>query len=384
MKKFVRLPALAATLGLAAATVSVLPADAAPQAGNPVTLEAVTTLVGPEMLKASDALETTHYQSAVLGAINPGEFVCGTTPFTNWLAGQLTGWSNEQKLYLAASILSNITSFAAMINVPARPSFGINGEYTKKLTSTLQGLKGFWDINGSAIKMVPMHSSIMGDRAALVKVYEQIGRRTPAEAAGFANTYATWYEGLVKQFGRNIPLISANAFAFSPKGDPNPALAALPYMIIMGDGVLQGFDWLQLGKVAPQAVLAHEYGHQVQYKRFLDESSLTTPEATRRIELMADAFSGYFLAHAKGANLNRKQLKLFAEMSYNIGDCGFDAPGHHGTPNQRLRSSEWGADLATDARNQKKIMPSWSFIGRFDAALPVLVAPDAPAVPAAA
>ena len=39
--------------------------------------------------------------------------------------------------------------------------------------------------------------------------------------------------------------------------------------------------------------------------------------------------------------------------------------------------SQWGADLASSAQKQGKVLPSLTVAQRFDAALPRLVAPDA-------
>ncbi|MFG2913101.1 hypothetical protein ACGF0D_09445 [Kitasatospora sp. NPDC048298] len=48
------------------------------------------------------------------------------------------------------------------------------------------------------------------------------------------------------------------------------------------------------GDTAPRAILAHEFGYQVHYADGLfDNTKLTGPEATRRTELMTDAFGTY-------------------------------------------------------------------------------------------
>ncbi|HVH93870.1 MAG TPA: hypothetical protein VM688_03025, partial [Nocardioidaceae bacterium] len=60
-----------------------------------------------------------------------------------------------------------------------------------------------------------------------------------------------------------------------------------------------------------------------------------------------------------------------------VGDCAFDDPNHHGTPNQRLRASTWGAQLAMSAQKQGHILPSLTVARLFDKALPAIVAPDA-------
>jgi hypothetical protein len=81
--------------------------------------------------------------------------------------------------------------------------------------------------------------------------------------------------------------------------------------------------------VAPQAILAHEFGHHVQYAD----------------GLMRDA-----LPH----------------------------PRRHGGPNcQRMRSALWAYGLADAARPQGHILPALGFYDLFKAHYPQLIAPDA-------
>jgi hypothetical protein len=51
---------------------------------------------------------------------------------------------------------------------------------------------------------------------------------------------------------------------------------------------------------------------------------------------MADLFSSHFLTHAHGEAMQWRRVRLFGEMFYQLGDCGFGDPGHHGTPKQRV------------------------------------------------
>jgi predicted metalloprotease len=152
----------------------------------------------------------------------------------------------------------------------------------------------------------------------------------------------------------------------------------VPPEIVMGDGVLAGFKAVGVGDVAGQAILAHEYGHHIQFQRNLTQSTLTGPEASRRLELMADAFSSYYLTHARGATMQWKRVQQFVQVFYQLGDCLFTVANHHGTPNQRLRSAEWGYSVANDAHTQGHILPSLTFAALFEQKLPQLVAPDAP------
>ena len=87
------------------------------------------------------------------------------------------------------------------------------------------------------------------------------------------------------------PIFTFNALAQSSFF--YPPVGVLPAKIVIGDGIMEGYTAIGYGDVAPQAILAHEYGHQIQFQWgvFGDESS---PEATRRTELMADAYSAYF------------------------------------------------------------------------------------------
>ena len=81
-----------------------------------------------------------------------------------------------------------------------------------------------------------------------------------------------------------------------------------------------------VGDVGPRAVLGHEFGHHVQYEDNLFDSPLTGPEATRRTELMADAFGTYFATHSRGLALNTKRVLQAEQTFYKVGDCAFNEP----------------------------------------------------------
>ena len=93
---------------------------------------------------------------------------------------------------------------------------------------------------------------------------------------------------------------------------------------------------------------------------------------------MADAFGTYFVTHARGLALNAKRVLQAELTSFEVGDCQFADPGHHGTPLQRLRSVTWAANLAAAARPQGVILPSLRFADLFEQKLPEIVAPGRP------
>ena len=97
------------------------------------------------------------------------------------------------------------------------------------------------------------------------------------------------------------------------------------------------------------------------------------PEATRRTELMADAYSAYYLSHARGAAMQWKRVQQFLQVFFNIGDCSFTSDGHHGTPAQRIAAANWGYNLANNAQKQGHIMTSQEFAALFEVQLPKLV-----------
>lgn len=60
----------------------------------------------------------------------------------------------------------------------------------------------------------------------------------------------------------NHPIFTFNAFAL--EGFDFPPYGTIPDKIIMGDGIIEAYTTIGYGDVAPQAILAHEFGHQIQ------------------------------------------------------------------------------------------------------------------------
>jgi hypothetical protein len=151
--------------------------------------------------------------------------------------------------------------------------------------------------------------------------------------------------------------------------------------IVMGDGIMAGYEVLGFGGVAPQAIYAHEFAHHIQFQNgYFDDPYATEgdpPEQTRYTELMADAMSAYYLTHKRGATLNRHRVAEFMEVFFQIGDCAFTSAGHHGTPNQRMAAARFGFDLADEALAQGHILTAAQVHALFVEAYPDIIAPDA-------
>lgn len=98
----------------------------------------------------------------------------------------------------------------------------------------------------------------------------------------------------------------------------------------------------QFGNSLPAAgVLAHEWGHQVQF------AFRWYSDPVRPMELEADAFSGYYMALRKGWAWS--YMSSYFQAVYSFGDTNFNAPDHHGTPQERLAMARVGFDTAVHA-----------------------------------
>jgi hypothetical protein len=118
-----------------------------------------------------------------------------------------------------------------------------------------------------------------------------------------------------------------------------------------GGNILFGVNFFQLlitqnnGDSLPIAgVLAHEWAHQIQF----DNGWMVQTEPTvRSTELEADAFSGFYMALAKGwawAYIN----DYFTTLA-SIGDYDFTNPSHHGTPQERVAAANLGFTTGLNA-----------------------------------
>jgi len=94
-------------------------------------------------------------------------------------------------------------------------------------------------------------------------------------------------------------------------------------------------------ELAVAGILAHEWGHRVQYTYHWDKE-LENPA----LELEADAMSGYYMALEKGFAWN--QIDAYFRSTENTGDYEVSSPQHHGTPNQRVAAAYLGVQLANE------------------------------------
>jgi hypothetical protein len=373
-------------LGLLSPTTAAV-ATAPAAASRPVAATAAPTAVRlpanwqarRDAVATKIRLEPSPTTEAVRRAINPDDYACAPTALDTYVGTLLGGLKGEDVDFLVNSGALDFPTYDALFfGTSSDPNYALTPAYRQQLTSSFRDAQRFWDIKSDDIQLMAMHGkTVLQSPARLTRLLRDVFGLTPGEAAAYADAVVTQVAKIPALRGGDNPIFTLNAFAFSAEGEPAP-FNAIPDKLIFGDGILDALEYMKIADVGPRAVLGHEFGHHVQFEDDLFNSPLTGAEATRRTELMADAFGTYFATHSRGLALNAKRVLQAERTFYEVGDCAFNSPGHHGTPNQRLRASQWGANLADSAQKQGHILPSLTVASRFDAALPNLVAPDAP------
>lgn len=312
-----------------------------------------------------------EYRTIVKNAVTPTP--CNdNTNLNQWINNELSDWDDNIIFYALLTGILDFPTYDALLfeNSSSNQYFGRMGEYTHQLTKTNKDLHRFWNIQSEGIQLVAMHGSMLRDRARLIRIDEILFGDSQVDAEFWADFILLLLDVFPQYRNGDHPIFTFNSFA-----QPSfsfPPFGVIPDKIVMGDGILEVYRALGFEDVAPQAIVAHEFGHHIQFQLglFTDE---TSPEATRRTELMADAYSAYYLSHSRGASMQWKRVKQFLQVFYNIGDCAFTSNGHHGTPTQRMAAAEFGYSVVNNAPNQGHILTAQEFTALFEAQLPIIV-----------
>ncbi|MFL5619136.1 MAG: hypothetical protein ACJ79A_12195 [Gemmatimonadaceae bacterium] len=341
------------------------------------SLAAGTRLTLPATAPSGDRLFSEYGRRA----INPGDYVCSSgSPVIDVVEGEIVrtlsaSAAEADRFWLMYDLAADLvpTYEALFFQTTAAPqTFGYNGEFTRVMAKTERDVKSFWDIPSSQIQVLGMHGTMLLDVQRVSATYQAV--------FGLDKPTSDFYAGLVRNALRTSTTMNGGNYAFWTFNSVSFRFDGLPDKIVMGDGILEAFASIGFSDVAPQAIFAHEYAHQIQFENdyFDDLGAVTRPERTRYSELMADAMSAYFLTHARGGAMNQKRVEQFLQIFYQIGDCEFTDAGHHGTPNQRMKAAQFGFTLADEAQKQGHILTSAEFHAQFLAFYPTLIAPDAP------
>lgn len=232
--------------------------------------------------------------------------------------------------------------------------FGTYGERTEEMKGNHNSLTTFWSTGEytTNVVLLGMHGADLAEKTKLVPTLQQMYGLEAAEGFGLAGRIQAIIETLPGAF--NNPVLTANAMAIqslNPDGSTSQRDS-----IIMGDGVFNFLEWLNLSADGPDYILSHEFGHHLQYDLGVvvdnkgGKNGWSISEETRRYEMMADSLGSYFNAHSKGGRMDSNRLLEVHRAAFSLGDCEDTIGSHHGTPRQRECASNYGANLAIASR----------------------------------
>ncbi|WP_018157616.1 hypothetical protein [Demetria terragena] len=331
------------------------------------------------MSKDRAALKSKGASRTAIEAIDPTDYDCGPTKLQAQVQGLLTGVNQWTMLSLTFSrILEYATYDALYYATPKDADYDLRTS-AGPLNTSFEQSKRFWDVPLNDVKLFGMKKNIFADLNRLTQAVQATLGVGPADAAEIAKVTQATIQADPALNGGDHPIFTLGAFAFSGEGEADPTLRRISDRVIVGEGMLSVLVGSGNGRVGPQAVVAHEMAHHVQYEiGSFDSPDKGTAEGTRRTELMADGFASYFGAHKKGMNATPSKVLEFQRTFHLVGDCSFTSGGHHGTPNQRRAASAWGAATAAYAKDPNRIKSAKATETAFTKVLPELVAPDAP------
>jgi uncharacterized protein len=129
--------------------------------------------------------------------------------------------------------------------------------------------------------------------------------------------------------------------------NPNSTFNAISYgtgKIYYGEAIYKAAKARNANNIVNAMILAHEFGHQLQFRFGLPSVDERTARAG---ELEADGMAGYYLRRPNGFNATSFAAIASAfEFAASIGDNSVNNPNHHGTAAQRRSAVRLGFLLA--------------------------------------
>jgi hypothetical protein len=221
---------------------------------------------------------------------------------------------------------------------------------TESIASSAAAQHHYLTSKQSNVILLGMHGDDLSYSQTLVPTLQQIYSLEANEARNLAQEIQSIIQELPGKYEN--PLLTSNAIATQSSGGSSLERDS----IIIGDGVFTFLEWLELSSDGPDYIHSHEYSHHVQYDMGEqsrggggvgdDGTPNTKAEETRRLELMADVFGSYYLAHKEGGGFDTSRLYEIHRSAFSLGDCESRDGTHHGTPRQRECASNYGSNLA--------------------------------------
>lgn len=326
----------------------------------------------PSLAEAVEDLDTPSIDDAVIPTA-----CSASSPINSYINAQLGNTLAVERARILELVnnwdVANVPFYEAVYlkSASTPQTYGYDGEFTHVMEKTERDVKNFWDIPSADIQVVSMRDDVLFDVPRLAATYNYVYEVPYPDATEIAE-YVRNLLVTSKTMNGHYAYWTFNSVSLRISSGPDAQKK-----IVMGDGILEAYKALGLDDVAPQAIFAHEFAHQIQFTNGyrLPTAGTTAAERTRYTELMADAYSAYYLTHKRGATMNQKRVEEFLNVFFYIGDCSFTSSGHHGTPNQRLKAARFGFSVADEYQKQGHILTAAEFFARFQAAYPSLVAP---------
>ena len=266
--------------------------------------------------------------------------------------------------------------------------FGTMGQYTDKLLLRHEQTSKFWQQvdtrSGKVLDRKAAQNKVIllgmhgNDFASSWNLIETLSFLYPGRLRKDIKAEAKAIQALIEQIpdAYDNAILSLNALAVTADWVSG---RDAPDALLIGDGLLQFLHDSGLGDNGPDFIHSHEWGHHLQFdyhdasiEALLFNKELSEGEATRRGEMMADAFGAYFLTHPEGGNFDEGRVRLINDIAFSIGDCKIEKDAHHGTPLQRECAAAFGTKLAlglVEEESSDLIHPE-RFRELFDSALP--------------
>jgi len=289
-----------------------------------------------------------------------------SSPSSQWLKSVIADVSEEDLTTFFDNHL-HVLPFVYKLHVAPRhydqEYFGLDGEYTQEITSVHNQAQAFWSYSGvnDEIYLLSAHGSDLADRHnKLVPTLELLFHKN-YDSDYTVYDHAADIQDLITRLpgGYNFPLLTFNAFATDEMDDEYEASS-----IIIGDGYFQFQKALGMDSEGPEYAHTHEFSHHLQFLLGVSDTKSGIAQVAKKSELLADAFSAYFLAHDQGGNFASDEISNVHSVAFSVGDCAMSNEGHHGTPIQRRCATVWGAGLAENKDTDK--IDIFEFQKRFD------------------
>jgi hypothetical protein len=256
---------------------------------------------------------------------------------------------------------------------PGSDNFYPGKQQGKEYKKWMNVSQKFWDVPLKNISILPYTGKVLANDALLLPTVSWIYDINATKAQGL-NDVVQATLAKYPSIGYNFPLWSFNAVAWGSDATVPPEFVSLP-ALLMGDGVAMSFETLRIAESGVDYVFMHELSHHVQFAmNFSEINDEGTPETTRYVERMADAYAAYMAHHPRFASFQTQRILKISEAAFSFGDCFFNYTGHHGTPNQRRNAILFATQLVDKAKG--KVLKAADFKSKFDAAYPTIVAPD--------